>query len=214
MSRKIGNAQSRTTFFRHSAVVSLPAVLLCKLPIIKELKHARFWDADGKRKWAVFPYNSSSHITFRMLSTFSRLWMISVKMWETPLSWHTECSLPVAVRVSKTRVPELPITQQDGWKTRDGRMTKKSGARLCIPNLTRHLFVILPSWVFQPSCCISSVLSSSDELPKNPQTSCSEEKFVFEKMIRFYYYYYHFIVFLFLPKLARPRQRKRLTTIV
>ena len=27
----------------------------------RELKHARFWDADGKRKWAVFPYNSSSH---------------------------------------------------------------------------------------------------------------------------------------------------------
>ena len=27
--------------------------------------------------------------------------MISIKMWETPLSWHTEYSLPVAVRVSK-----------------------------------------------------------------------------------------------------------------
>ena len=32
MSRKIGNAQSRATFFRHSAVLSLPAVLLRKLP--------------------------------------------------------------------------------------------------------------------------------------------------------------------------------------
>ena len=31
MSRKIGNAQSRATFFRHSAVLSLPAVLLRKL---------------------------------------------------------------------------------------------------------------------------------------------------------------------------------------
>ena len=31
-SRKIGNAQSRATFFRHSAVVSLPGVLLRKLP--------------------------------------------------------------------------------------------------------------------------------------------------------------------------------------
>ena len=32
MSCEIGNAQSRATFFRHSAVPSLPAVLLGKLP--------------------------------------------------------------------------------------------------------------------------------------------------------------------------------------
>ena len=36
MSRKIGNAQSRATFFRHSAVMSLPAVLLRKLYLLKE----------------------------------------------------------------------------------------------------------------------------------------------------------------------------------
>ena len=34
MSCKIGNAQSRATFFRHSAVLNLPAVLLPKLPNI------------------------------------------------------------------------------------------------------------------------------------------------------------------------------------
>ena len=27
----------------------------------RELKHARFWDADGNRNWAVFPFNLSSH---------------------------------------------------------------------------------------------------------------------------------------------------------
>ena len=32
MSRKIGNAQSNPTFFRHSAVLSLPGVLLHKVP--------------------------------------------------------------------------------------------------------------------------------------------------------------------------------------
>ena len=32
MSRKIGNAQSCATLFRHSAVLNLPAVLLRKLP--------------------------------------------------------------------------------------------------------------------------------------------------------------------------------------
>ena len=33
--------------------------------------------------------------------------MINIKIWETPLSWHEKCSLPVAVRVSKTRVLNL-----------------------------------------------------------------------------------------------------------
>ena len=34
MSRKIGKVEFRATFFRHSAVLSLPAVLLPKLPNI------------------------------------------------------------------------------------------------------------------------------------------------------------------------------------
>ena len=36
------------------------------------------------------------------------------------------------------------LTQQDGWKTKDGRMMKKCSARLCIPGVGRHFFVILP----------------------------------------------------------------------
>ena len=39
------------------------------------------------------------------------------------------------------------LTEQDG-----ARIPEKCGARLCIPNLTRHVFVILPS------CCVSSLL--------------------------------------------------------
>ena len=46
--------------------------------------------------------------TFTFPSIFSPLEMISVKMWETPLSWHAKFSLPVAVRVSKSRVLKLP----------------------------------------------------------------------------------------------------------
>ena len=46
--------------------------------------------------------------TFTLLRIFSPLEMISTKMWERPLSWHVKCSLPVAVRVSKTRVLKLP----------------------------------------------------------------------------------------------------------
>ena len=39
---------------------------------------------------------------------------------------------------------------------------RKNVARDCIPNLTRHFFVILPSWVYQPSCCVSSLLFMID----------------------------------------------------
>ena len=46
--------------------------------------------------------------TFTLLSIFSPLEMINTKIWETPLSWHAKFSLPVAVRVSKTRVLKLP----------------------------------------------------------------------------------------------------------
>ena len=71
-------------------------------------KHARAFEtrtASGSELFSLITRLRT--ITFIMLSTFSRLWMISIKMCETPLSWHTECSL--AVRVSKARVLKLPI---------------------------------------------------------------------------------------------------------
>ena len=34
--------------------------------------------------------------------------MISIKIWEAPLPWQAKISLPVAVRLSKTRVLKLP----------------------------------------------------------------------------------------------------------
>ena len=50
------------------------------------------------------------------------------------------------------------LTQQDGWKTQDGRMTKKCRVRLGMHGLAPQFFVILLSWVFQPSCCVSSLI--------------------------------------------------------
>ena len=46
--------------------------------------------------------------TFTLLSTFSPSGKISMKIWETALCCHAKCSLPVAVRVSKTCVLKLP----------------------------------------------------------------------------------------------------------
>ena len=47
--------------------------------------------------------------TFTLLSIFSPLEMIIIKIWETSLSWHAKCSLPVAVRVSKTLVLKVVL---------------------------------------------------------------------------------------------------------
>ena len=47
--------------------------------------------------------------TFTLLSIFSPLEVISIKIWETPLPWHAKCSLRVAVGVSKTRAVMLPL---------------------------------------------------------------------------------------------------------
>ena len=54
----------------------------------------------------------------------------------------------------------LKLTWQDGWKTQDGRMTKKCRASLGMHSLARHFFVILPSSVLQPSCYLSSLVMS------------------------------------------------------
>ena len=45
---------------------------------------------------------------FTLLSIFSPLEMVNIKVWETPLSWHAKCFLSVAVRASKTRVLKRP----------------------------------------------------------------------------------------------------------
>ena len=58
----------------------------------------------------LFSLLAGSHTTtFTLLSIFSPSAIGSIKSWETIRSWHAKCSLPVAVRVSKTRVFKLPI---------------------------------------------------------------------------------------------------------
>ena len=61
------------------------------------------------------------------------------------------------------------LTQQQRWKTQDGRMTKKCRARPGMHSLVQHFFVILPSRVFQPSCCLRSLI-----MKKIGRASCRE----------------------------------------
>ena len=54
--------------------------------------------------------------TFTLLSIFSPLEMNSIKIWETIRSKNANCFLPVAVRVSKTRMLKLPIHPRDAFR--------------------------------------------------------------------------------------------------
>ena len=59
--------------------------------------------------------------TFALLSIFSPLEMSSIKIWETIRSSYVKCSLPVAVRVSKSRVLKLPnINRPRSFWSEDG----------------------------------------------------------------------------------------------
>ena len=61
----------------------------------------------------LFPLLTCLHTnTFTLLSIVFPLMMITIKIMETPLSWHSKCSLPVAVRISKMRVLKLPIIRE------------------------------------------------------------------------------------------------------
>ena len=73
----------------------------------RELKHERFWEADGNRKWAVVPFNLSSHNHNHIANYLFSITDDWSNIWETSLSWHAKCSLPVAVSVSKTRMLKL-----------------------------------------------------------------------------------------------------------
>ena len=58
-SSKILATTSAIQYKRYSRVQKLASNF--EFRIIRELKHARFWDADGNRKWAVFTFNLASH---------------------------------------------------------------------------------------------------------------------------------------------------------
>ena len=63
--------------------------------------------ATGSELFSLLTYLHTTE--FALPSIFSPLEMLGIKIWETPLSWHAKCPLPVVVRVSKTCVLKLPI---------------------------------------------------------------------------------------------------------
>ena len=73
----------------------------------------------------LFPLLTCVHsTTVTLLSIFSPLEIISTKIWEIPLSWHAKSSLPVAVRVSKTRVLKFPSTNRSQTTSKSGKNKK------------------------------------------------------------------------------------------
>ena len=75
-------------------------IIWCSRPLhnFRELKHARF-ETRAATVSELFSRLTCLHTTtFTLLSIFSPLEMIGIQIWQTPLSWQAECSLPVAVR--------------------------------------------------------------------------------------------------------------------
>ena len=70
-------------------------------------------------------------ITFTLLSIISSLETISKKMWAPENPRHAKCSLPVAVRVSKTRVLKLTRDLEHTRFLRRGRQATKSKHFAC-----------------------------------------------------------------------------------
>ena len=76
-------------------------------------------------KWAVFPFNLSSYNHIYI----AKYLLIDTKIWETPKSWHAKCSLPVAIRVVKTRVLKPPNLQAPCSLKRSIFVPKKPGEK-------------------------------------------------------------------------------------
>ena len=70
--------------------------------------------------------------------------MTNRKIWETPLPWHAKYSLPVIVRVSKTRVLKLSVLKiyvrsTDEYKIEKLALTwRRKMSRSCIELQNRH----------------------------------------------------------------------------
>ena len=80
MSRKIGNAGSRATFFRHSAVRSFPALLLRKVSV-----HSY----DYRANWT--PLSPITIIHYSTIASFYHIWSRERAKYETVI----HCSVPV-----------------------------------------------------------------------------------------------------------------------
>ena len=79
---------------------------------------------------------------------------------ERSLTW-VKC--PGIAREGHGRFWNWLVHYATGWLVDSGRMTRKCRVRLGMHSLARHFFVMLPSWTFQPSCCLSSQISWNKE---------------------------------------------------
>ena len=114
-----------------------------------------------------YEFNSSMNSIFRkikLISINSSKYSMNLDLWRIQIlvNSHVWILNPNKRHMDVGSVDNSrDLTQQDGWKTQDDRMTKKCCASPGMHSLARHFFVILPSWVFQPSFCVRSLLSQN-----------------------------------------------------
>ena len=93
--------------------------------------------------------------TFISPSIFPLLDTLSLKGWERPLSWRAKYSLPVEVRVSKTRVLKLPIINSSrAYTFKISRYTPLVNATLMAGRRRGTLLTALLRF----TCCSSELL--------------------------------------------------------
>ena len=82
-------------------------------------------------------------ITITLLCIISPLETISRKMWAPENPRHTKCSLPVAVRVSKTRVRKLTRDLEHTRFLRSGRQATRSKHFACQDSSVSQSFKLI-----------------------------------------------------------------------
>ena len=98
--------------------------------------------------------------------------MVGVRLWvsfhKCSPNWTLEGDLSSQPNSNQRNITDL--TQEDGWKTKNGKITKKYRARPGMHSHARYFIVMPPSWVFQPSCCVRSLLMQTQPLTRKFQT--------------------------------------------
>ena len=123
----------------------------------------------------VLPLLLSNNLVYNLantwLVTLYTVWQNAKTSFYSSLTKRKITSHLANCYISSFTLSHLVQTRVNGELTQqDGSMTKRRRVRLGMHSLAPHFFVILPSWVFQLSCCVSSLMAISGGIHLNRST--------------------------------------------